>query len=469
MRILFATPEVSDFIQVGGLAAVSAALPRALRDFADIRVIIPGYPAVLRGLHDLTTVGRCQPFAALPAFAIDLGHTADGMTYYVVRCPALYERDGTPYADGRGADWGDNNVRFATFSYAAAQVARGLVDKDWAADLVHANDWQCALIPGYLEWHYAHIPTVFTIHNLAYQGVFDRSSVAPLGIPEASFNIDGVEFYNRLSFIKAGLVYASHLTTVSQTYAREITTAEFGCGLEGLLRQRADRNQLSGILNGIDESWDPRTCSSLLQPFGAGDWAERSLNADDVREQFGLAVSRGPLFALVARLVHQKGVDLVIESAQAIVDAGGQIVVTGKGETRFEEALLQAQVRAPGSIAVKIGFDDAEARKIFAGSDFTLMPSRFEPCGLSQMYAQRFGSLPIGHRTGGLAETIVDGETGFLFDRASAPGFLGSLCRAFSTFGIKDRLDHMRRAAMAQAFSWTQSAKSYATIYKSSI
>src|SRR3954447_1666806 len=280
MRILFATPEVSDFIQVGGLAAVSAALPRALRDFADVRVIIPGYPAVLRGLQDLTTVGRCQPFAALPAFAIDLGHTADGMTYYVVRCPALYERDGTPYADGRGADWGDNNVRFATFSYAAAQVARGLVDKDWAADLVHANDWQCALIPGYLEWHYAHIPTVFTIHNLAYQGVFDRSSLAPLGIPEASFNIDGVEFYNRLSFIKAGLVYASHLTTVSQTYAREITTAEFGCGLEGLLRQRADRNQLSGILNGIDESWDPRTCSSLFQPFGAGDWAERSLNAE---------------------------------------------------------------------------------------------------------------------------------------------------------------------------------------------
>jgi starch synthase len=266
MRILFATPEVSDFIQVGGLAAVSAALPRALRDFADVRVIIPGYPAVLRGLQDLTTVGRCQPFAALPAFAIDLGHTADGMTYYVVRCPALYERDGTPYADGRGADWGDNNVRFATFSYAAAQVARGLVDKDWAADLVHANDWQCALIPGYLEWHYAHIPTVFTIHNLAYQGVFDRSSVAPLGIPEASFNIDGVEFYNRLSFIKAGLVYASHLTTVSQTYAREITTAEFGCGLEGLLRQRADRNQLSGILNGIEIRAPAPRCSSRSAP-----------------------------------------------------------------------------------------------------------------------------------------------------------------------------------------------------------
>jgi starch synthase len=187
MRILFATPEVSDFVQVGGLAAVSAALPRALRDFADVRVIIPGYPAVLRGLQDLRTVGRCQPFAALPAFELSLGHTADGLGYYVVRCRELYERDGTPYADQGGADWSDNNVRFATFSYAAAQLARGLVDKDWQADLVHANDWQCALIPGYLEWNHAHIPTVFTIHNLAYQGVFDRSSLAPLGIPEASF------------------------------------------------------------------------------------------------------------------------------------------------------------------------------------------------------------------------------------------------------------------------------------------
>lgn len=469
MRILFATPEASDFVQVGGLAAVSSALPRALRDFSDVRVIIPGYPSVLQGLSDLTIVGRCAPFAGLPAFDIGLGHVPDGLAYYAVLCPALYERSGGPYGDAAGADWADNHVRFATFSYAAAQLARGSIDLDWSADLVHANDWQCALIPGYFEWLYARVPTVFTIHNLAYQGVFDRSTMGQLGIPEASFHSDGVEFYNRLSFIKSGLVYASHLTTVSQTYAREITTHEFGCGLEGVLQQRAGRNELSGILNGIDESWDPRTCVSLSRTFGAGDWSERSLNANSVREQFGLAVSRGPLFALVARLVHQKGVDLVIESAKTIVEAGGQIVVTGKGEARFEEALLQAQALNPQSVAVKIGFDDAEARRIFAGSDFTLMPSRFEPCGLSQMYAQRFGSLPIGHRTGGLAETIRDGETGFLFDHPSAPGFLGSLCRAFSTFGMKDRLDHMRRAAMAQAFNWTDSARAYAALYKASL
>jgi starch synthase len=440
-----------------------------LREYADIRVVIPGYPSVLAGLPDLTIVGECPAHAGLPALKIGFGHAADGLPYYVVICPRLFERVGTPYGDERGIDWPDNDVRFAAFSYAAAQIAIGRGHKAWSADLVHANDWQCALIPGYLRWLETTIPSVFTIHNLAYQGVFDRSSLYHLGIPEAAFQMDGVEFYDRLSFIKAGLVYASHLTTVSQTYAREITTPEFGCGLEGILQKRAEKHELSGILNGIDESWDPRTCSSLSRTFEAGDWEQRSENAAQVRRQFGLAMSRGPLFALVARLVHQKGVDLVLENAQAIVQAGGQIVVTGRGESKFEDALLNVQKRYPGSVAVKIGFDGAEARRIFAGSDFTLMPSRFEPCGLSQMYAQRFGSLPIGHKTGGLAETISDGATGFLFEKPSANRLLGSLCRAFSAFGMKDHLDQMRRAAMAQAFSWSNSAKAYAALYKAAV
>jgi starch synthase len=467
MRILFATPETCDFIQVGGLAAVSAALPRALRLLADIRIVVPGYTKVLRGLADLKVVGRCPAFAGLPAFQIGLGHATDGMPYYVVMCSELFERPGTPYGDTRGVDWEDNDVRFATFSYAATQIALGQADRAWSADLVHANDWQCALIPAYLEWAQRPLPTVFTIHNLAYQGVFSRDALPRLGIPDHAFHMDGVEFYDRLSFLKAGLVYSSHLTTVSQTYAAEITTPEFGCGLEGVLRKRAERNELSGILNGIDESWDPRTCTSLTRNFDAGDWRKRSQNAREIRRQFGLGVSRGPLFALVARLVHQKGVDLVIQNAKAIVDAGGQIIVTGKGEARFEDALRQVQAEHSGSVAVKIGFDDEEARRIFAGSDFTLMPSRFEPCGLSQMYAQRFGSLPIGHRTGGLAETILDGETGFLFESPSSHGLLGSICRAFSTYGTRDRLHRMRRAAMGQAFSWTNSAKAYASLYQS--
>jgi starch synthase len=466
VKVLFATPEISDFVQVGGLAAVSAALPRALRAFSDIRVIVPGYPGVLSQIEDLESVGECPSLAALPACQVGLGRTRDGLPIYVVINQRLFDRPGTPYGDAGGADWTDNHIRFATFSHVAAKLALGEIHKVWSADLVHANDWQSALIPAYMAWSGKTLPSIFTIHNLAYQGLFAKDSLRDIGAPDSAFHIEGVEFYDKLSFLKGGIVYASHLTTVSQTYAQEITTAEFGCGLEGLLRKRADASQLTGILNGIDESWDPRKCSYLHTSFGNGDWDDRARNATRLRQDFGLAVSRGPLFAVVARLVHQKGVDLVLSAADTIVRAGGQLVVTGKGEPRYEEALRRLEAARPGSIAVKIGYDDAEARRIFAGSDFTLMPSRFEPCGLSQMYAQRFGSLPIGHKTGGLAETIIDDETGFLFNRPSAETFLGSLCRAFSLYGLKERLGEMREQAMSRDFGWRGSAATYAELYR---
>ena len=222
---------------------------------------------------------------------------------------------------------------------------------------------------------------------------------------------------------------------------------------------------MTGILNGIDETWDPRNCPDLDTPFGAGDWQRKRANADHVRREFNLALSRGPLFGLVARLVHQKGVDMVLDAAETIVAAGGQIVVMGRGDPHFEQALQQAQARRPESIAVAIRFEDAEARRIFAGSDFTLMPSRFEPCGLSQMYAQRFGSLPIGHKTGGLADTIDDGRTGFLFEQPSTESFLGAICRAFGTFGQRRRFYDMRSDAMATSFAWGPSVESYHGIY----
>ena len=321
-------------------------------------------------------------------------------------------------------------------------------------------------MPAYLAWKGVKIPSILTIHNLAYQGLFPKESLRRIGAPESSFHIDGLEFYDKLSFLKGGIVYASHLTTVSATYAREITTPELGCGLEGLLRRRSDASQLTGILNGIDESWDPRVCAQLAQPFGAGDWEGKQANADYVRKQFGLAVSRGPIFGLVARLVHQKGIDLVLSAADEIIEAGGQIVVTGSGEPAIEQALVDAHRRRPDAIGVAIGFNDGQARRIFAGSDFTLMPSRFEPCGLSQMYAQRFGSLPIGHQTGGLAETIKDGETGFLFSQPSAESFLGGIRRAFDAFRRQGPPRSMRRSAMARSFSWDLSAACYSALYR---
>jgi len=457
---------MDDFVRVGGLAAVSAALPRALRPWTDIRVLLPGYSDVVEQLTHIQIVGQCPALADMPPCTLGRASTRDGLPVYVLLCPQLYDRPGNPYGDEQGQDWPDNDIRFARLASAAAELAAGSLDKNWAADLVHANDWQAALVPAYLAWRGSRIPSILTIHNLAYQGLFPKESLRRIGAPETSFHIDGVEFYDKLSFLKGGLVYASHLTTVSATYAKEITTPEFGCGLEGLLRIRSEASQLTGILNGIDESWDPRSCAQLAQPFSAGDWEGKQANAAYVRKQFGLAVSRGPMFALVARLVHQKGIDLVLSAADDIIEAGGQIVVTGSGEPALEQALVEAHRKRPDAIGVTIGFNDGQARRIFAGSDFTLMPSRFEPCGLSQMYAQRFGSLPIGHQTGGLAETITDGETGFLFSQPSIESFLGGVRRAFSTFMSKDRLDCMRRSAMARTFSWDLSAALYNALYR---
>ena len=332
MKVLFVTTEMDDFVRVGGLAAVSAALPRALRPWSDVRIMLPGYRDIVEQFTHIEIVGQCAALAEMPACSLGRASTRDGLPVYVLLCPQLYDRPGNPYGDEAGRDWPDNDIRFGRFASAAAELAAGTLDKNWAADLVHANDWQAALAPAYLAWKGVKVPSILTIHNLAYQGLFPRESLRRIGAPEASFHIDGLEFYDKLSFLKGGIVYASHLTTVSATYAREITTPELGCGLEGLLRQRSDASQLTGILNGIDESWDPRACAQLAQPFGAGDWEGKQANADYVRKQFGLAVSRGPIFGLVARLVHQKGVDLVLSAADEIIEAGGQIVVTGSGE-----------------------------------------------------------------------------------------------------------------------------------------
>jgi starch synthase len=466
MRVLFVTPEMEDFVQTGGLGAVASALPRALRAVGDVRVVIPGYSKVLQRLGPLETIADCEPSADLPHAKLLLGATPDGLPVYVVECAQLYERAGGIYGSN-GRDWADNDVRFARFCMVAAALAAGRLDRNWSADIVHANDWQAGLVPAYLEWNGWNVPSLLTIHNLAFQGLFSSDSLGRIGAPSRAFQIEGVEFYGKVSFLKAGLQYATHLTTVSETYAREIIMSEHGCGLEGVLKRRSDAQQLTGILNGIDESWDARTCPDLIRPFEPGRWTARRENANHIRKEFGLAISRGPLFGLVARLVHQKGVDLVLAAADAIMKAGGQIIVTGEGDPALESALLDAQRKRPDSIAVAIRFNSGQARRIFAGTDFIMAPSRFEPCGLSQMYAQRFGSLPIGRRTGGLADTISDGQTGFLFSDSSIESFMGGIVRAFATYGSRNRLNKMRKMAMAKTFSWAGSAKSYGHLYHS--
>jgi starch synthase len=462
-KALFVTPESTDFLQAGGLGEVSAALPRALRPGCDARMLIPAYRPALRDVASIDIVAHLPGAGAIPPCSIGALTLPDGLVVYLVLCSELYDRDGSPYGDSAGNEFADNAIRFARLSLAAAELTvRGV--GGWRPDVLHLNDWPTALAAGYLRWRGDKTPTVLTIHNLAHQGQFDAHRLAELAIPASAFHVDGVEFYGRISFLKTGLVYADHITTVCATYAEEIARPEFGCGLNGVLSERASEGRLTGIRNGVDPSWDPRADQNCPYRFDARRWKERY--ADYVRGAFGLDLSNGPLFAFVARLVHQKGVDLVLEASETIVARGGQIVIVGRGEPEAERAAAELARRHRRVVGAHIGFDPDEARAVFAGADFVLMPSRYEPCGLSQMYAQRFGALPIAHRTGGLAETIEEGRTGFLFGRLDIAAFASAIDDAFAVYKAPLELQTMRRAAMAKDFSWAASAAAYGALYR---
>ena len=461
VRVLFVTSEFSGILKAGGLGEVSAALPRALNGLCDIRVLMPGYPAARKLFDDIEIVKEMPEVAGLPAWSLGRTATRDGLTLYFVICDALYDRDGSPYGAG-GIDFCDNDIRFGRLSLAAAEIAEGSADPQWRPHVVHANDWPTALTPAYIKWKGLDVASILTIHNLAYQGLFDRDRLGALAIPEHAMSIDGVEFHGRLSFLKAGLFYASQLTTVSQTYAREITMHEHGCGLDGLLRERSERGELVGILNGIDPSWETFAREAGGPEF-VRDWKTRK--ARELRQLFQLDDAEGPLFSIVSRLVHQKGVDLSIEAADMIVASGGQLVVIGQGEPELERKVEALAAEHPGAVAARIGFDDSEARAMYEGSDFLLMPSRFEPCGLGQMYAQSQASLPIAYRTGGLADTIDDGGTGFLFSTASEFALKRAVGRALRTYWGGERFDAMRRNALSKRFDWNGPADSYRTLY----
>lgn len=466
-HVLFVTSEIADLSKAGGLGEISAYLPRVLRRHGgDVRVMIPGYRAVIEKVQDMAILADLPGLHGVPACRIGLWHADDGLPIFVVLCPELYDREGSPYGDAGGEAFGDNDVRFARLALAAAEMVAGVAGIDWPVDLVHVNDWPSAMTPAYMAWRGITRPSILTVHNLAYQGVFDRRRAPVLGVPDAAFQTEGVEFHGQLSFMKAGLFYASHVTTVSPTYAREIQTPEMGCGLEGLLRRRANDGQLTGILNGIDDSYDPRNDPHLRHHFDSENLAGKAANAAEVRLAFGLKDHTGPLFALVSRLVHQKGVDLVVEASSSILRQGGQVVSIGQGEPHLEAAMENLADRHPGQVGVKIGFEETLARRMYAGSDFLLMPSRFEPCGLGQMYAQRFGSLPIARKTGGLVDTVQDGVTGFLFETASASGLRRCIDRAISAFRSSHVLDRMKSAAMERPAGWYAAGERYQSVYR---
>jgi starch synthase len=462
-KILFVTTEMTDFVKAGGLGDVSAALPRAVAKYHDVRVLIPGYPAVLRIANGMRMVGKTPSHHRLPACDIGEWKTDDGLTVLVLCNAKLYDREGSPYTDASGHEWPDNDVRFATLSRAAADIALNRAQMNWRPEVLHLNDWPGALAVHYMDGERDAVPTVLTIHNLAYQGIFPASAAIHIGMQQRKRGEH--DHRGRLSFLYEGIAEATCLTTVSESYAKQITEPAYGCGLDALLRKRSQEGRLVGIVNGIDQSWDPQHDPALVEPFGIGEWDKRELNTRHLREELGLRQQHGPLFAVISRMVQQKGVDLICEAAPQIVAAGGQLALIGRGDPAIERVIERLARRFHGRVSAYIGFEEAVARRMFAGADFLLMPSRYEPCGLSQMYAQAYGCLPVAHATGGLIDTIEDGVTGLLFHEASVSQLRGCLQRAFRTFAEPLLLNAMRGAAMLEKRGWDDPGRQYAALY----
>jgi starch synthase len=447
LRVLFVTPECAPLTKTGGLGDVSAALPAALRTTGiDVRVLIPGYREVLQGM-------QLREAARQRVLGFDC-RILQSREFFVLDCPELYVRDGGPYQAGDGADWHDNALRFAVLCKAATLLP-------WRHDVVHCNDWPTGLIPLYER----RVPTILTVHNLAFQGNFDPAFLGRLGLPPGVLTTERAEFYGRLSFLKAGITGADLLTTVSPTYAREVQTEAFGCGMEGVLRARS--GVLNGILNGIDTAvWNPATDAHLPQHFSSHSLEKKALNKAALQERLNLEASlRIPVLGMVSRMTEQKGTDLVAAAIDELAALPAQVAILGSGRRDYEAALAAAAARHPGRIAVAIGFNEPLAHLIEAGADIFLMPSRFEPCGLNQMYSQRYGTPPVARATGGLADTISDGETGFLFDRLERESLIGAVKRALEAYRDPARWRAMQRAGMAREFSWDEPARRYADLY----
>ena len=475
MRVLHVAAEVFPLVKTGGLADVVAALPVALaQQGADVRLLLPGLPAVLdavQGARVVVDIGVC--FGALRVRLLLARMPQTQMPVYVVDAPYLYRRDGGPYQDLSGQEWADNLQRFALLGWVAAHLAADDADPAWAPDIVHAHDWHAAMGCAYM----AHHPTttarsVFTVHNLAFQGLFPMRDWTMLGLPSEVLSAAGVEFHGQLSFMKAGLQYAHHITTVSPTYAREIATPEFGCGLDGLMRSRA--GHISGILNGIDtEVWNPATDAAIAQRYDAQHLKGKAACRQALRAELGLAQDDGAMLAVVvSRLTSQKGLDLLLAALPGLLRAGVQLAVQGTGDPALETAFCMAQQANPKRVHVHIGYDEARAHRLVAGADAILVPSRFEPCGLTQMYGLRYGTLPIVRRVGGLADTVRDGDdsdaqaNGFVFDAATPQALERAVLRAAAMYADGKAWQARTAAAMAVPLSWAVPARDYLALYE---
>jgi len=476
LRVLSVASEAVPLVKTGGLADVVGALPGALAPHgAAMTTMLPGYPAVL------ATLGK-KP-KALHTWDSLLGEPArllagniSGHPLLVLDAPGLFAREGGPYGDATGRDWRDNWRRFAAFGRAAADVAGGAV-KGHSFDLVHAHDWQAAMTLAYLRFAPtgATPPSVITIHNMAFQGHYGADIFPGLGLPAHAMAIDGIEYHGGISFLKAGLAAASAITTVSPTYAREIREPGFGMGLEGLIRGRD--GHVSGIVNGIDTAvWNPATDPALAAPYTVRTLAKRAANTRALEAEFGLDRGDGPVFVVISRLTWQKGMDVLLEAADHLVGIGGRLALLGSGDPALESGFHAAAARHPGRLAVRIGYDEALSHRMLGGGDAILVPSRFEPCGLTQLYGLAYGCVPVVSRTGGLADTVIDANlaaclagaaTGVQFDGVRYQTLADALTRTVQLFHQRDTWRGLQRAGMKADFAWERSGKAYADLYAS--
>jgi len=475
IKVLFATSEIAPLIKTGGLADVSGALPAALRSLnIDVRVLLPGYPKVMAQLGPNEVVANFPDLPGFPPSRLIFSIMANGVPLLVLDCPDLYQREGGPYADANGHEWVDNALRFGLLSRIAALLGSSASPLSWRPDLVHGNDWQTGLTGAYLSVAEGAVPNVITIHNLAFQGNFRPAKVELLHLPPASFNVNGIELYGKMSFLKAGLYYAYHITTVSPNYAREIQGDELGFGLQGLLRVRSE--DITGILNGIDtDEWNPETDKHLPGHFSPTRMTGKAICKQALQNRMGLEVNPDvPLLGVVSRLTHQKGLDLLLEIAPRLMELPVQLVILGSGEPEMQQSALELSQRYPGKIAAMIGFDEGLSHQIEAGIDMFVMPSRFEPCGLNQFYSQRYGTPPIVHNTGGLADSVVDctpetlkagTASGFVFSGMTTENLFVTIQRAVALYRDQRNWKMLRKNCMTKDFSWKSSAKSYREVY----
>jgi starch synthase len=472
-KTLFVTSEAYPLIKTGGLADVSGSLPVALKALGqEVRVIMPAYGDVLAVLGELKTNRIMQANGVIDIFEGALPGST--VPVWLIAHDGSFDRPGNPYLAPNGKPWPDNAERFALLSRVAVEVAMNRVGFGWKPDIVHCNEWQTGLVPALLGDEPASPATVFTIHNLAYQGLFPREAFKNLALPQRFWSYQALEFYDQLCFIKGGLVYADRINTVSPNYAVEIQGKEFGCGMEGLLSQRRDR--LSGILNGIDvEAWNPAKDPLIPCTYDADTIDRKAGNKSALQRRFGLREDKDvAVMAMVGRLVQQKGIDLVIEALPNLTELPLQLVILGSGEHKYEQSLKQWTKLYPDRIALTLGYDEALSHLIEAGADMFLMPSRFEPCGLNQMYSQRYGTVPIVRCVGGLADTVEDASetnlslgkaSGVVFQQASTGALLEAVHRALVLFQNRVIWKEIQRVGMSKDFSWRHSASQYLELY----